>query len=199
MPFTIQPELYGVWKDMRDRCRNPKRKQWLDYGGRGIDICPEWDDYRAFERDMSPRPPGLTLDRIDNDKGYSPGNCRWATRKEQQRNRREGSYVTIEGTRHRAIELAERSGLKTDTIIARAKSGLSLQDVLSPERRFVNSPEQVEAAWRKSVAVRSARTCCKHGHEYTLENTRIRPDGGRDCRMCARLKMRIRQGYGLAR
>jgi hypothetical protein len=193
MPFKIEPELYAVWKDMRRRCYDPNFKQFCDYGGRGIQVCRAWMDFRTFECDMSPRPLGLTLDRIDNDKGYSKDNCRWATRKEQQRNQRKGVYVTIEGVRHRAIELAEQSGHKTDTIVARAKAGLSLQDVLSPEHRFVNSPEQVEAAWRKSAAARAARTHCANGHEWNTETILITKDGARACRVCSRLKMQRRR------
>lgn len=192
MPFKDEPELYSAWKEMKRRCYNPNFKQFHDYGGRGIRVCEAWMDYRTFERDMSPRPVGLTLDRRDNDLGYSKENCRWATRKEQQRNRRQGVYVTIEGVRYRGIELAEQSGHKTDVIVARAKSGLSLQEVLSPERHFSYLPQQVEAAWRKSVAVRTARTHCKNGHEWTKENTYITPEGWKNCRTCHNLKMRKR-------
>jgi hypothetical protein len=193
MPFTVQPELYDVWKSMRERCRNPRFKQFMDYGGRGIDICPEWDDYRTFERDMSPRPKGTLIDRIDNDLGYSKTNCRWVTHKESQRNRRNALWIEIEGVRHRVVELADQSGLKSDTIVARAKAGLSLQDVLSPKPRFGNSPEQVEAAWRKSAAARAARTHCANGHEWNAESILITKDGARACRICCRLKMARRR------
>jgi len=192
MPFKVEPKLYAVWKSMRRRCSDPNAKQYSDYGGRGIKVCAAWASYKAFERDMSPRPPGTTLDRIDNNGDYSPDNCRWATRKEQQRNRRYSLYVTIDGASYRAVELADQSGLKTDTIIARANAGLSLSEVMSPERRPSYVPHQLEAAWRKSVAVRTARTHCKHGHKWTPENTYITPEGWKNCRKCACLKMRRR-------
>lgn len=73
-----QHPLYYTWKDMRQRCNCPTSKFYYLYGGRGIKICPEWDDFETFIRDMGPRPDGYTLERLDYDKGYSPKNCIWA-------------------------------------------------------------------------------------------------------------------------
>ena len=71
---------------MRDRCLNPNNPFYKYYGGRGITICARWDNFANFVTDMGDRPEGMTLDRIDNDKGYSPENCRWTTKSQQQQN-----------------------------------------------------------------------------------------------------------------
>jgi len=84
---TLSP-TYGTWSMMVQRCRNPKATKYPRYGAVGIDVCDEWLKFDAFLRDMGDRPKDKTLDRLDNEKGYFPTNCRWATIAEQSQNKR---------------------------------------------------------------------------------------------------------------
>jgi hypothetical protein len=77
---------YNTWEHMLARCRNPNNKRWKRYGGRGITVCERWLTFENFLADMGEKPPGLTIERKDNDGNYEPGNCKWATTTDQNRN-----------------------------------------------------------------------------------------------------------------
>lgn len=89
MNYSItHPKLYGVWCQMLRRCEDPSAQQYKDYGGRGISVCERWHWFGNFLLDMGEPKEGLTLEREDNDGNYEPNNCKWATRSEQQFNKR---------------------------------------------------------------------------------------------------------------
>lgn len=88
---------YRIWMHMRQRCENPRSDSWARYGGRGITVCDRWRDFTAFFEDMGEAPAGHSLDRIDVNGNYEPGNCRWATSRQQLRNTRRNKVVNLNG------------------------------------------------------------------------------------------------------
>lgn len=128
---TRNCRTYRSWAQMNQRCRNPKNDRWKDYGGRGITICDQWLDFMNFLVDMGERPEGMQLDRKNNDLGYSPENCRWATRRQQQNNRRDNSIIEFNGERRSATEWSRILGFARGVIQYRLKSGWSAQDIVS--------------------------------------------------------------------
>ncbi len=112
------------WEGMRARCRRPTDPEWLNYGGRGICVCQRWtESFEAFFEDMGERPPGRTLDRIDRDGDYEPGNCRWATLEEQNNNKRSNRIVKFMGQQMTVAQAARASGIPAGTLKARLYKG----------------------------------------------------------------------------
>ena len=111
-------KLYRVWDAMVRRCHNPNHRAFASYGARGIQVCAQWRDYRSFKAwaDTSGYAEGLTIDRIDNDNGYAPSNCRWATRKQQQNNRRCCVYLDHDGQRLTLTQWSELLGVPRHTV-----------------------------------------------------------------------------------
>lgn len=129
---------YRAWAGMKGRCHNPKSKQWHRYGGRGIKVCDKWrESFKDFLADVGPRPSRFhSMDRIDNDGDYEPGNCRWATNKEQSINRSSSRFLTFQGTTLTVTEWANRLGMKQPTLSRRIIHGWSTERALTtPEIR----------------------------------------------------------------
>ena len=127
---------YQTWTTMWTRCTNPKRASWKDYGGRGITVCEEWKSFENFLADMGERPQGYTLDRRDNDSGYYPENCRWATADEQRGNTRATIWVEIDGVRKRLTEWAAELNISLNTVRARVgRQGMSYAQALTKPTR----------------------------------------------------------------
>ena len=126
-------KLYRIWSNMKDRCNNPDCKVYSDYGGRGIKVCKEWiDDFSAFQKWALANgyKEGLTIDRKDNDKGYSPDNCRWTDRKIQGNNKRNCRYITYKGQRKTVAEWSDITGTPHDTLLYRLNHGWETERIL---------------------------------------------------------------------
>lgn len=111
---------YSAWLDAKRRCFEPSHRQFKHYGGRGITMCREWaESVEQFFKDMGPCPTGLTLDRINNDGNYEPGNCRWTTRQIQIRNQRRSVKITHNGETLSLDEWAAKTGIPAPALRTR--------------------------------------------------------------------------------
>lgn len=123
-----------VWWAMKSRCEKPANGAFHNYGARGISICQRWQDFDAFFADMWPRPQGGTIDRINNDGPYSPENCRWASRKEQGRNRRGNVLIECHGETLTSAGWAERIDIPANRLTSRILRGKSPQEAIEMGR-----------------------------------------------------------------
>lgn len=127
----ITPE-FRAWKHLIERCTDPKNKQFKDYGGRGITVCGEWkESFAKFLADVGRKPIGATIDRIDNSKGYQPGNCRWVTSSRNNRNKRNNRLVTLDGKTMCCADWADEFGISQGTLHYRLKAGWSVEQALT--------------------------------------------------------------------
>lgn len=124
---------YFVWRSMKCRCLLPTHHAWKNYGARGITVCDRWlESFENFWADMGETyQPGLELERVDNDAGYMPENCKWATRTAQGRNRRTNVFVETRDGKMLLVEAAEKSGIGKTTLHYRMRHGANPYSILS--------------------------------------------------------------------
>lgn len=135
---------YNTWDSMKQRCLNEDSEGYRHYGGRGISVCDRWMTFQNFIDDMGERPSGKTIDRIDVNGNYEPGNCRWATPVEQGNNRRSNVFIEFNGLKLTATQWAEKIGIGSKTIMYRLKNGWSVFDTL-------NTPTNHGNAWLRGT------------------------------------------------
>jgi hypothetical protein len=137
---------------MKNRCTNPNNKDHALYAGRGIRLALRWEIFENFLADMGERPPGMSIDRIDNNGNYEPGNCRWATSKEQTRNKRVNRMVLWRGQSLCLVEWADRVGIPRSVLNDRLRRGWTVD-------RAFTTPVQTAGIRRNAPAFTSI---CKY-------------------------------------
>ena len=130
--FTGTP-IYRRWARMVERCHNPEHPAFARYGARGIRVCPRWRvSFGVFLTDMGEMPfPDAQIDRIDNARGYEPGNCRWVTRTQNMNNRTDNRYIEHDGEKLTLADWGRRTGIAPATIAQRIKKGWSVDRALT--------------------------------------------------------------------
>lgn len=138
---------YNIYCSMIQRCTNPKCDAYKDYGGRGIEICERWlESFENFFADMGARPKGTSLDRRDNNLGYCPKNCRWATKHEQANNTRANRVIEFRGERMTMSQWARKSNLQIQTLHNRLLLGWTVERALTtPSRKSRKQREAVNS------------------------------------------------------
>lgn len=158
---VLYPKECSAWHAMKKRCLDSKCPEWKNYGARGIKVCQRWlDSFRNFLIDIGPKPAlHLSLDRIDNNGNYEPGNVRWATIKTQSRNKRTNYLITYQGEIHCVTDWGKLTGLHPTTIRTRIRRGWSIADALTTAndawlRLFTyNGKTQRLTAWAKELGL----------------------------------------------
>lgn len=174
------PAEYNSWKGMRHRCHRPSHPRYSLYGGRGIRVCGRWfSSFEAFLTDMGPKPsPAHSLDRIDVNGHYEPGNVRWAEQKEQCRNQRRNRLVSFQGVEMTLAEAAERSGVDASHMGYHLRRGRDADDAVA------------------AILGNRRDGVCVNGHALVGDNLYTSPRGKPQCRTCrkaARLRSRAKK------
>lgn len=133
-PGSYSHQIYLIWHSMITRCFSPNSKNYARYGGRGITVCERWLTFANFFEDMSEAPRGYSLDRINNDGSYCKENCRWASRAEQNRNRSNNVWLTINGVSKVSADWARELGLNPAAMNNRIKSGWSIERAITEQK-----------------------------------------------------------------
>lgn len=187
---------WRAWSSMLSRCNNPKHPAYKNYGGRGITVYSKWmgrDGYSNFLSDLGRKPSrDHQLDRIDNDAGYFPQNCRWATRKEQARNRRSNKVLSLNGKSQTIAAWEEEMGLQRGVIRDRISSGWNIEEAITTPQRRVRQPFgigttvnswTIQSSFKKDGEI-FYQCVCKCGRNSIVRHYDLEKQKSTRCRKC---------------
>lgn len=138
--YVIFSREYRTWTTMKSRCSDPNATDFAIYGGRGISVCERWMKFDNFFSDMGQRPSGMSLDRINSNGNYEPGNCKWSNAREQALNKRNNRLITMWGFTFPSAKWASMYGLPTTTVHLRMKNGWCAERAITTPHRKISSP-----------------------------------------------------------
>ena len=167
--MSFSPE-YKIWDSMRQRCHNPNNKKYHLYGARGITVCEEWrNSFEAFYRDMGPKPtPNHSIDRRENDKGYSKENCRWVTQKEQNNNKGNNLNFTYQGKTQNLMQWSQELGFNYHNVKYRIHNGMLFEVAIQIDKIVKDSKLTLNGV------TKSIQSWCKdNGVKFTTFRYRI--------------------------
>lgn len=180
MARSKRPECYHVWQGMIRRCEGENATDYKNYGGRGITVCAEWrNSYEQFMKDMGPRPtPKHTLERKDTNGNYEPGNCVWATMKEQQNNKRNNRLLTHNGETKTMTQWAESIGITVYAMYQRLeRKKMTLEEALTfkiPLYEYDGKSLSIED-WSKEVGIKANTIAKRLEYGWTIEEALTTP------------------------
>lgn len=166
---------FSTWTDIQTRCYNQNTKAFPDYGGRGVRVCDRWlSSFENFLLDMGTRPSaGHSIERNDVNGNYEPDNCRWATKAEQARNKRNTRFVEINGVTKRLQDWADQTGLAASAIHLRLKSGVVGADLLSPSKRDgsieLHGVTDTYSGWSKKTGIKISTIAMRIHYGWSIE------------------------------
>lgn len=178
---TMKSRLYRIWILMRERCNNINTPPYKDYGGRGIKVCDEWNDYENFyawamENNYSD---DLTIDRIDTNGNYCPDNCRWATRKEQQNNRRNNRLIAFDGKTQTVAQWAEEYNIDNAVLFNRLNYGWDIEKALTTQTynksQTAFGKTQNISQWAKEYNIAYITLIKRLEYGWTIEEALTKP------------------------
>lgn len=167
-------KAYIAWYNMRARCYRPSSRCYSNYGGRGVSVCKRWHDFKSFLDDMGHPPPGTSLDRINNDGNYEPGNCRWATNAEQSRNTGRNIIIEFMGEKKCLSDWAKEINLDKEALRRRFKNGWSVKAALTTPKFYLleyNGKKKCVSHWAKETGISDKTIAHRLKIGWSIERT----------------------------